>query len=159
MEILFRPGSSGSQLQHNLYIHQELTHTYPLPPSGPLPFFFSFDERPKSSTRSQPCFSTKKYPPRLFIQFLTFGPSGMSDPTTTQPSNSTDALTSYTRSLYNYTLALWTESRRVAEERARVQGAANTQPDSHVQPEVGKEKQKDESASTPPSSLSSESQK
>jgi len=83
----------------------------------------------------------------------------MSDPTTTQPSNSTDALTSYTRSLYNYTLALWTESRRVAEERARVQGAANTQPDSHVQPEVGKEKQKDESASTPPSSLSSESQK
>lgn len=85
----------------------------------------------------------------------------MSDPaTTTQPTNPTaDPLTSYTRSLYDYTLALWTESRRVAEEKARAQGAANTQPVGHAQPEVGKEKQKDESPQTPPSSSSSDNQK
>jgi len=32
--------------------------------------------------------------------------------------NAADAIANYTRSLHNYTLALWTESRRVAEERA-----------------------------------------
>lgn len=164
MEILFRPGSSGPQLQHILYIHQELTHTYPFPPSGPFPSFFFFSTNAQSPLRGRNLvFLPRNKPdtPRLFIQFFTFGPSGMSEPATTiQSTNSTtDPLTSYTRSLYNYTLALWTESRRVAEEKARVQGAANTQPDSHVQPEVGKEKQKDESASTPPSSSSSENQK
>ena len=48
MEILFRPGSSGPQLQHILYIHQELTHTYPFPPSGPFPSFFFFRRTPKA---------------------------------------------------------------------------------------------------------------
>lgn len=80
----------------------------------------------------------------------------MSEPATTaQPTNSAaDPLTSYTRSLYNYTLALWTESRRVAEEKARAQGGTDT-PVGYPQPEVGKEKQKDESAQTPPSTSSS----
>jgi hypothetical protein len=126
MEILFRPGSSGPQLQHNLYIHQELIHTYPLPPLRSLAFFF-FSTNAQSPLRGLP--RNKLDTPRLFI---TFGPSGMSEPTATQPTKSTtDPLASYTRSLYNYTLALWTESRRVAEEKARVQGAANTEPDSH----------------------------
>ena len=51
--------------------------------------------------------------------------------TNSQPTSPTtaDSLTSYTRSLHDYTLALWTESRRVAEEKARAQGAANTQPE------------------------------
>ncbi|KDR85604.1 hypothetical protein GALMADRAFT_218729 [Galerina marginata CBS 339.88] len=52
----------------------------------------------------------------------------MSDPANTQPTNNAiDPLTLYTRSLHNYTLALWTESRRVAEEKARAQQAATDQ--------------------------------
>ncbi|PPQ90940.1 hypothetical protein CVT25_008252 [Psilocybe cyanescens] len=44
----------------------------------------------------------------------------MSESSNTQPTdNSLDSLTLYTRSLHNYTLALWTESRRIAEEKAR----------------------------------------
>lgn len=35
----------------------------------------------------------------------------------------TDPLILYSRSLHKYTLALWTESRRLAEEKARIQQA------------------------------------
>lgn len=150
MEILFRPGSSG--LQHNLYIHQELPHirTFLTPPV-PCPFF-SFATNAQILYAVASLFFYQEINQTLSVQFLSSGPTGMSEPaTTTQPTKSTtDPLTSYTRSLYDYTLALWTESRRVAEEKARGQTAANTQP------EAGKdsEKQKDESASTTASSSS-----
>ncbi|TFK80384.1 hypothetical protein K466DRAFT_591885 [Polyporus arcularius HHB13444] len=35
-----------------------------------------------------------------------------------------DPFVVYARSLHNYTLRLWTESRRIAEEKARVKAAA-----------------------------------
>jgi len=73
-----------------------------------------------------------------------------------QTNHTVDPLTSYTRSLHDYTLAQWTESRRLAEEKARAQGAENSQPVGHAQP---KEKPRDEFAQQALSSLSSETQK
>jgi hypothetical protein len=41
-------------------------------------------------------------------------------PTNPTISPNTDPFINYSRSLHNYTLRLWTESRRLAEEKARV---------------------------------------
>ncbi|KAF4611482.1 hypothetical protein D9613_004139 [Agrocybe pediades] len=40
--------------------------------------------------------------------------------------NNADPLVLYTRSLHNYTLALWAESRRIVEERARAHKEASS---------------------------------
>lgn len=50
-------------------------------------------------------------------------------PTTTtgvqhQHTGETDPFVTYARSLHDYTLRLWTESRRIAEEKARGKAAA-----------------------------------
>ncbi len=41
-----------------------------------------------------------------------------------QHAGETDPLVLYARSLHDYTLRLWTESRRIAEEKARSKAAA-----------------------------------
>ncbi|KAF8963913.1 hypothetical protein BDZ97DRAFT_1758291 [Flammula alnicola] len=48
-----------------------------------------------------------------------------------------DPLAQYTRSLHDYTLALWTESRRIAEEKARAQQIE--QPGASAETNEGKE--------------------
>ncbi|KAL7285227.1 hypothetical protein PYCCODRAFT_1434448 [Trametes coccinea BRFM310] len=44
--------------------------------------------------------------------------------TTTQRAGEADPFIQYARSLHDYTLRLWTESRRIAEEKARLKAAA-----------------------------------
>jgi hypothetical protein len=41
----------------------------------------------------------------------------------TPPPDDTDPFTLYSRELHDYTLRLWTESRRVAEEKTRAEAA------------------------------------
>ncbi|KAI1793971.1 hypothetical protein LXA43DRAFT_185091 [Ganoderma leucocontextum] len=54
-----------------------------------------------------------------------------------QHAGETDPFVKYARSLHDYTLRLWTESRRIAEEKARLKAAASasgTQNPSAVRP-------------------------
>ncbi|KAI0778608.1 hypothetical protein BD413DRAFT_609196 [Trametes elegans] len=44
--------------------------------------------------------------------------------TPNQHSGESDPFVLYSRSLHDYTLRLWTESRRIAEEKARIKAAA-----------------------------------
>lgn len=49
----------------------------------------------------------------------------MHDPSTSLPTeNTVDPFVLYARSLHNYTLGLWTETRRIAEEKARARQLA-----------------------------------
>ena len=41
-----------------------------------------------------------------------------------QPTGEVDPFVTYARSLHDYTLRLWTESRRIAEEKNRLKAAA-----------------------------------
>lgn len=80
----------------------------------------------------------------------------MSSSSNTQSAdNNADPLALYTRALYNYTLALWTESRRVAEEKARSQQADQTPispqepPGQRGQPSLDETRKEENMASAP----------
>jgi len=82
----------------------------------------------------------------------------MSDSTLQNDNN--DPLALYTRSLHDYTLALWTESRRIAEEKARARQETNAAYRTQEPQLTGGKKpdHKDEDPSdTPSSSLPSSS--
>ncbi|KAI8981243.1 hypothetical protein BD414DRAFT_492081 [Trametes punicea] len=49
--------------------------------------------------------------------------------TPTKQRGESDPFVLYARSLHDYTLRLWTESRRIAEEKARVKAAASASAD------------------------------
>ncbi|KAA1467837.1 hypothetical protein DENSPDRAFT_832983 [Dentipellis sp. KUC8613] len=47
--------------------------------------------------------------------------------------NPSDSLAHYSKSLHDYTLRLWTESRRLAEEKARSKAAKKQEEDHRMQ--------------------------
>jgi hypothetical protein len=72
---------------------------------------------------------------------------------TSLPTNkTTDPFVLYTRSLHDYTLRLWTETRRIAEERRRAQQLeASSMPSSQREDQTNtSKKQPDQSSSSQP---------
>ncbi|KAH9486373.1 hypothetical protein JR316_0000437 [Psilocybe cubensis] len=79
----------------------------------------------------------------------------MAESPNSQPTDNTlDSLALYTRSLHNYTLALWTESRRIAEEKARSEGSPTVQSSSVHSPTSNEIKEKIEVLQLTPSTSS-----
>ncbi|KAM5531890.1 hypothetical protein V8D89_014444 [Ganoderma adspersum] len=56
-----------------------------------------------------------------------------------QHAGETDPFVTYSRSLHDYTLRLWTESRRIAEEKARGKAAAATSGNQNPPPQKREE--------------------
>jgi len=81
----------------------------------------------------------------------------MHDPSTSLPTeNIVDPFVLYARSLHNYTLGLWTETRRIAEEKARARQLAASL---SVPTKVEVEDKKKEKENTSPSQLDESSDK
>ncbi|KAJ2971940.1 hypothetical protein NUW54_g12378 [Trametes sanguinea] len=67
--------------------------------------------------------------------------------TTNQRTGEADPFVQYARSLHDYTLRLWTESRRIAEEKARLKSAAAASTGNQRQAQAISQKKPDNASS------------
>ena len=75
----------------------------------------------------------------------------MDESKTSQPTdNTTDPFVLYARSLHDYTLRLWTETRRIAEERHRAQQSEASSMPSSPREDQTRKNQQDQSSSNQP---------
>ena len=94
--------------------------------------------------------SLQKVTPSFLLQTLFKISERMDESETSLPTDTIDPFVLYARSLHDYTLRLWTETRRIAEERLRAQQLEASMPSSPPREDQTKKRQFDQSSSSKP---------